>query len=232
MPFPPQSRYSSKHLTEDRTATRDNNNYDIYSDFDSIYESMRRHKPAPRPAPVSQLNDRATAFETEQLAKSLAQVEEALQRARSPTDAATAAAAAAIPSPSTSSTYGKLVSVSSSRNGLISNQMCSPPLSIDTASELTTRADSRNTNHSFQMGPALVEEMTLSDLEDEISLSLMETSQRNKSRAAAAAANRLGPYSQRDSQYLLRTSRNRQPLPASLSLRMAQGAHQQPSSGR
>lgn len=47
------------------------------------------------------------------------------------------------------------------------------PSTILTVSEPPTRADSRDTYQSFQLGPALIEETTLTDLEDEISSSLM-----------------------------------------------------------
>lgn len=222
-PQPPTRRQQPTTTTTRSSIVKDNN--DVYRDFESIYESMRLHRPQIQQQQQNfsgtKLLNQAAVFETEQLARSLADVEEALQRARSPSQQ---------PSPSASSIQGgKLISVSSSRaqsvshsvpNGLTGQaeqQAPSPVLSIDTASELTTRADSRNTSQSYQMGPALVEEMTLSDLEDEISLSLMETSQRNRHRKLAAY--------QKEGQYLLRATRSRNPLPASVSILMSPQRH-------
>lgn len=61
--------------------------------------------------------------------------------------------------------------------------LVSPSSSLG-ASEQATRADSRNTNQSLPTdgGPALVEEMTLSDLEDEICSSLMATKDAERQR--------------------------------------------------
>lgn len=99
--------------------------------------------------------------------------------------------------PADDSTYGKLAA-----NG--SSPMCdlqvSPSVSLAASSE-QTRADSRNTN-----GPALVEEMTLSDLEEEISSSLF---------AAKEASARASYLSDSDRQSI-RARRSRQPLPLSL----------------
>lgn len=118
------------------------------------------------------------ALETEALARSIADVERALRL----TSVEEQGEAQQQLSPSASSTYGKLMAFpatpSTPQQQLAMGQqrlLGGSPLasSLDVGDQ--TRADSRNTNQSFQNGPALVDEMTLSDLEDEISSSLMAT---------------------------------------------------------
>lgn len=110
--------------------------------------------------------------------------------------------------------------------GQRSEQVSPSSLSVGDASEAqTTRADSRETNQSYQLGPALVEEMTLSDLEEEISSTLMATKSlyhskqskmNNTTHYSAPAANQRNHYSG-SSVYSIRTPRNRNPLPTSIS---------------
>lgn len=103
-------------------------------------------------------------FDTESLIKSLDDVEQSHKQHLTPNTFNVNQV-----SPAESSTYGKVNALSI---GCLRSQP-SPFPSI--AASEQTRASSRNTNQSYvsQMGPALVEEMTLSDLEDEISSSLM-----------------------------------------------------------
>lgn len=113
-------------------------------------------------------------FETESLIRSLAEVEQA-HRMQVNQQSPNFLSSSQI-SPTESSTYGRM-------------RIQPSPLPSIAASE-QTRASSRNTNQSYvsQLGPALVEEMTLSDLEDEISSSLMaskESSSKYSSRRIA-----------------------------------------------
>lgn len=84
----------------------------------------------------------------------------------------------------------------------------SPMLSVTTSEQ--TRADSRNTNQSLQ-GPALVEEMTLSDLEEEICSTLMAAKESDRQKKYFSAANGLALEGER-----LARGRSRQPLPMSV----------------
>lgn len=86
------------------------------------------------------------------------------------------------------------------------SEMQSPMLSVATSEQ--TRADSCNTVQSYQIGPALVEETTLSDLEEEISSSLMA------SKEAARWQQRFPSNHHRaDSlERIMKTPRSRQPL--------------------
>lgn len=148
---------------------------DLYRDFDSIYTSMR-YDNCTRPGQRQPIDQVSVALETEALSRSLADVERTFDNL----------AWSRQISPTASSTYGKLTAVSATpctpqhqlfaenRSSNFSGFSTSPLQSIAGTSE-QTRADSRNTNQSFQNGPALVEEMTLSDLEDEISSSLIAT---------------------------------------------------------
>lgn len=214
---------------------------DLYKDFDSVYESMCHTATNSQNTPNEsiyggsstggkQTNNnqnvnlnwsKGALFETEALAKSLVEVEEALKRATSsvgdnisPTSSILAPEAGAqltqIPSSQVSPIYGKpvLSKNQQQQQQLHLNHLPQPSLSpmLSTATSEQTRADSRNTNQSYQNGPALVEEMTLSDLEDEISLSLMDTKE-SQSRK----------YFSDGEQLTLRTRRSRNPLPASVS---------------
>lgn len=228
---------------------------DLYKDFDSVYESMCQTATNSQNTPNESIyggssstsggrqqhdnrSDNAIGnwskgaiFETETLAKSLVEVEEALKKAtttsennnnsNSPTSSILVAEVepqlTQIPSSQVSPIYGKPVStLMNNKNQQAQQQQQStqlihlpqPSLSpmLSTATSEQTRADSRNTNQSYQNGPALVEEMTLSDLEDEISLSLMDTKE-NQSRQ----------YFSDGEQLMLRTRRSRNPLPTSLS---------------
>lgn len=93
----------------------------------------------------------------------------------------------------------------------------SPAVSMGDTSEQTTRADSRETIQSYLLGPALVEEMTLSDLEDEICSTLMaaKSSCRSQAQKNDRTAMQNGA-----SLYSIRVPRSRNPLPASLSSRL------------
>lgn len=188
---------------------------DIYKDFDSIYNSMSR-QPArlnsepgqPRSEAASDWSQSA-AFETGLLAKSLADVEEALRRASSSSNGRPPGWSPAEPSPSADPRPLCSRSLQLPAAGL--QRQTSSPMWSTAASE-QTRADSRNTNQSYQIGPALVEEMTLSDLEEEISSSLM------------AGSSRPSDYYSRGEQ-LLKTPRSRQPMPASFSRNPSQPAN-------
>lgn len=229
---------------------------DLYKDFDSVYESMCQTATNSQNTPNESIYggsstsgghnrqqqqnsnqaignsnwSKGVIFETETLAKSLIEVEEALKRAttssaennvNSPTSSILVPEVepqlTQIPSSQVSPIYGKpVLSPISNKNKQQQQQLSAPVLNhlpqpslspmLSTATSEQTRADSRNTNQSYQNGPALVEEMTLSDLEDEISLSLMDTKE-NQSRQ----------YFSDGEQLMLRTRRSRNPLPTSLS---------------
>lgn len=138
---------------------------------------------------------KSAALEQELLAKSLSDVEVALRRATcSPQLAGDNDESLLSPIGDVSLAYGKLISGTQRPQGKIygnnltitstndndnyngsgsgnGNHVLRLPSPV--ASQATTRADSCNTNQSFPVGPALVEEMTLSDLEDEICSSIM-----------------------------------------------------------
>lgn len=233
-----------KRDKENSTSIKMNSFEDLYKDFDSVYESLCHTATNSQNTPSDsiyggsstsgkqQTSDnlnskmalsKGATFETEALAKSLIEVEEALKRVttrssvevddNSPTSSILAPEVepqlTQIPSSQVSPIYGKPVLTSSKNQQQLNNHLTQPSLSpmLSTATSEQTRADSRNTNQSYQNGPALVEEMTLSDLEDEISLSLMDTKAENQSRQ----------YFSDGEQLMLRTRRSRNPLPTSLS---------------
>lgn len=192
---------------------------DPYKDFETIYNSMsKQHQPVQSNSESSKRRQQfagqvggwsqSATFETGLLAKSLADVEEALRRANG------------CPQTNWSPTYLCPTEAGSSTNSSRNLQIPTANLQRQTSSPMwstgaseQTRADSRNTNQSYQNGPALVEEMTLSDLEDEISSSLM-----------AGGCKQNNYYSQVGEQ-LFKARRSRQPVPASLFLRHTNATH-------
>lgn len=200
---------------------------DLCKDFDSVYESMCHTGASSQATPNESLygegsntsNQQASwskgaTFETKALSESL---EEALKEVRStmepdsPTSSILAETGAQI-----TQTPSQVSPVCSSKLSVALNEqqhlnnLPQPSLSpmLSTATSEQTRADSRNTNQSYQNGPALVEEMTLSDLEDEISSSLM---------VAKESSSQSRQYFSDGEQLMLRTRRSRNPLPSSLS---------------
>lgn len=145
---------------------RKDDDEDIYKDFESIYESMRETQSTVWTQQKLQQQQAQDHFWTLD-----ADVDAAVNRARAASASLQAAQRQAqqqqLQLPTHAHTH-----YSSSASPVAWSASSAP-------SEQTTRADSRNTNQSYQMGPALVEEMTLSDLEDEISSSLMATRESN-----------------------------------------------------
>lgn len=136
---------------------------DLYRDFESIYASMcTRHDSNPTLTQVDlwkrQLDQISVALEAAEAQARLDETAPAVADAADDTFCFSRQL-----SPGASSTYGKLTVTP-----------CTPQQPLVDFGE-PSRADSCNTNQSFQNGPALVDEMTLSDLEDEISSSLMAT---------------------------------------------------------
>jgi len=198
---------------------------DLYKDFESVYESMcerasghgdnNRSDGDNNNNKWNERNKNNTTNpvdrESRLMAESMADVEEALERistadleqtdGNSPYLTISEKVGSNQVSPCTSSVYGERLALAGQHL-----EVPSPMLSV--AASEQTRADSRNTNQSFQMGPALVEEMTLSDLEDEISSSLMASRESDSFRRKY--------FCETESQ-MLKMSRNRQPLPVSLS---------------
>ena len=163
---------------------------DLYRDFESVYRSLCEQLPAGARERQQQVAEgdpvgwsAVASREAERLDRSLAGLSEAAERhwpAHRPD--------------------GNLLEPPA---GATRQQQVSPAAT----SELT-RADSRNTNQSLQTsaGPALVEEMTLSDLEEEICSTLMAARE-------AARQNKLAALT---CEQLVRGRRSRQPLPANL----------------
>lgn len=167
---------------------------EIFDDFESIYESMQNFNRLSRPKlsntsinALNQLQDydnnkmRQVEIETESLNRSLIEVEDTYRRA--------------ILTQSPSELQESILSYRTSPM---------PSLNSD-----ITRPDSRNTNQSFlNSGPALVEEMTLSDLEDEISYAIMSKSNNSNDPSRLRFA---------DGEQMLRAMRSRMPIPLSIS---------------
>jgi len=175
---------------------------DIYSDFEATYRALSERRPSGggggRPAlwpsgaggPQSCQWSSEAASASEALAESMARVDQALKRAASVQE--------------------------------------SPAAELDswqqTDSEQSTRAHSRDTNTQSSVattgqGPALVEEMTLSDLEEEICSSLMAAKDDQRQRRFARQQHQralLGSPSSEQLQRLALGRRSREPLPAHL----------------
>lgn len=173
------------------------------------------------PKPVS--SQASAAFEA--LAKSLSDVEEALKQIALGETSPSQPSESPIYAPS--STYGKLTAnsatptkLNSGSQNLFRPQPPPSPMNLSIAtSTTTTRADSRNTNQSYDRnaGPALVEEMTLSDLEDELSSSLMLAKENHlKYKKLFYQDQELNRNRNQGLESLLRSGRSRQPLPAAL----------------
>lgn len=105
-----------------------------------------------------------------------------------------------------------------------------PSPSPSIAGSERTLADSRNTSHSLVTngGPALVEEMTLSDLEDEICSTLMAARDAERQRRyqemlklSAPSPDGQARLLQQAGQHLLNGRRSRQPLSSGLALALA-----------
>lgn len=212
---PTRAREHPRALVNDQKQKLiDSWNDDIFKDFDIIYESMKNLKISgtnsahkfpygsqTTPRNMTMLRD-TLELETDSLNRSLGEVEESYKRAvltQSPSD---------LPE-----------SMLSART--------SPIASIGAYSELT-RADSQNTNQSFQVGgPALIEEMTLSDLEDEISSAIMSGPSKSSSDAFGINVEQ-NALLFAEGEQMLRSMRNRAPIPASISRLYLSKTFQQP----
>lgn len=187
---------------------------DLYRDFNNIYETLKRSELERWPLPVhgesqqtlnANVNNPNRAswsqralLETEALDKSLLDVEEALKK---------------VVGPHLTSMQHNADDFRDTNRLVVSQPQVPPgsPMNLSVATSEQTRTDSRNTNQSYQNGPALVEEMTLSDLEDEISYSLMAT------KASSSNWNKYNYTQPDDRDFLLKGRRSRAPLPGSLS---------------
>ena len=171
---------------------------DVYKDFDRVYSSLRRKRPAPicGEQPALSLGGWSceAARENEALADSLAGVELALRRAT----------LGAAPPPPPPPPVPQLLVQSPGAD------------SLATSEQTNTRPDSRNTNLSL-VGPALVEEMTLSDLEDEIRFSLAAAKESERRKRLEGGGGGGAPVCQRQVEQLVRGCRSRMPLPAAIS---------------
>ena len=135
---------------------------EIYQDFDSIYAALCAHQPR-EPARGQAEGSAgagwwslAAANETAALAHSMAGVEEALKQAVAP------------------------------GAGQPQRLTLSPTCSLQRADSCTTNQSSLVNGPTGSGGPALVEEMTLSDLEDEICSTLMAAKDEERRRRFAA----------------------------------------------
>lgn len=160
---------------------------DLYKEFDQIYTSLcseRRPKASQvrvTAPPTTSVWAPEAAYETRALRESLLGVENALRGSKQMT--------------------------TTSNHTIEDASLGNPPSPTTSATTNTTnRADSRNTNQSIrELGPALVEEMTLSDLEDEICSTLMAAKEAKFSRSLQLPGADL---------LASRGPRNRQPLPS------------------
>lgn len=182
---------------------------DLYKDFDSIYKSLCEHRPKidsteKQGQGLGAEWSAAAAFETVALAESLADVEEALRRAASL---------------QVCQDNEPLALGSSGHQLVLAGRPASEAASERTAAgapDGLQRADSRNTNQSSLLngGPALVEEMTLSDLEEEICSTLMAAKDDERQRRYAEQERAM--LSNELLEHLACGRRSRAPLPAQL----------------